>query len=120
MPLPKSISPHPIHPQLSVPLCPGEAFHQLQHDRGRKDTDPLFDMTFGYDIPLATDTVKKLQELDGDNNIFIIIAHDVFVAHEVPHFPFSLNSWKAKGFGEATKWSFLKNLEAFWKKHGIV
>jgi hypothetical protein len=58
------ISPHPCHPQGSLPLCPGTAFAELQEARGRTSTDTLYDMTFGHDVPLARNTVTWLQELD--------------------------------------------------------
>lgn len=53
-------------------------------------------MTFGSDIPLATDTVGSLQELDCLGDVFVIIAHDSTVRDGVPHFPHSLNDWKER------------------------
>ncbi|KAL6229996.1 beta-lactamase-like protein [Aspergillus navahoensis] len=64
---------------------------QLQSGRGRKTTDSLFDPTFGYDIPLAMETIRKLQEVDCDEDKFVIIAHDSAVRDGVPHFPAALN-----------------------------
>lgn len=107
LPVPKCISPHPCRPMESgAVLCPGSAWEELQNSRGRQSDDTLFDMTFGMDIPLASQTVCSLQQLDCQENIFVIIAHDSTVRDGAPHFPRSLNDWKARGLGEGLKWSF--------------
>lgn len=120
MSVPPSISPHPCDPDSDRPLCPGHAFEELQRSRGRGPKDTLFDMTFGLDISLATKTVEQLQELDCDENIFVIIAHDSTVRDGVAHFPESLNSWKERGWGEKLKWAFLRDLESYWKLKGLA
>ena len=95
-------------------MCPGDAFQQLQESRGRKLSDTLYDLTFGHDIPLATQTMRHLQGLDCDENIFVIIAHDSTVRDFVAHFPESLNDWKARGWGKRLKWAFLRDLREYW------
>lgn len=72
-------------------------------------------MTFGHDIPLATKTAGFLQQLDCNENVFTIIAHDSAVRDGVDHFPKSLNAWKEKGWGENLKWAFLRDLEPYFK-----
>lgn len=119
LPVPDSITPHPLNPTSNIPFCPGGAFDELQQSRGRKPTDTLYDMTFGHDIPLATRTMKQLQQLDCEENIFVIIAHDSTVRDGVDHFPESLNTWKEKGWGKDLKWVFLRDLEKYWKSHGV-
>lgn len=119
LPVPNSITPHPWHTESTAPLCPGSAFDELQRSRGRKPTDTLYDMTFGHDIPLATKTMGQLQELDCDENIFVIIAHDSTVRDGVDHFPKSLNAWKEKGWGRSLKWRFLRDLSPYFKSQGV-
>lgn len=80
----------------------------------------MFDITFGHDIPLAAETVGRLQELDCDENIFVIIAHDSTVRDGVPHFPEDLNDWKASGWGKKLKWAFFRDLENYWKDRGLA
>lgn len=92
----------------------------MQQSRGRKETDSLYDLTFGQDIPLARQTTKHLQELDCRDDIFVIIAHDSTVRDGVPHFPDSLNDWRARGWGKVLKWTFLRDLEVFWRSHGLA
>ncbi|CAK7203317.1 hypothetical protein SEUCBS139899_006048 [Sporothrix eucalyptigena] len=125
LPVPQEILPHPCCTAGTVAtatgsFCPGTAFDDLQKDRGRAPTDTLYDLTFGLDVPLATQTVGKLQELDCDDNVFVIIAHDRFVRDVVPHFPASINSWHAEGWGQKVRWAFLGDLDAYWKSKGLI
>lgn len=119
LPVPQEIKPHPFASQRfqgdSIGLCPGAAWDKLQASRGRVSTDTLFDMTFGLDSPLATDTMHKLQELDCTDNVFVVIAHDSTVRDHAPHFPATLNDWKAKGLGSDLKWAWMRDLEAHFK-----
>ncbi|TLD28150.1 hypothetical protein PspLS_04295 [Pyricularia sp. CBS 133598] len=98
LPIPASITPHPCPSSSLSALCPGHAWEELQKSRGgRECTDTLYDITFGHDIPVATNTVRWLQELDCIDDVFVIVAHDGTVRDGgVPRFPASLNDWKAK------------------------
>jgi glyoxylase-like metal-dependent hydrolase (beta-lactamase superfamily II) len=120
LPVPEEISPHPCRPESGAAFCPGGAFEELQRSRGRKPNDTLYDLTFGLDPQLATKTVGQLQEIDCDDNVFVIIAHDSTVRDGVPHFPESLNAWKEKGWGAKTKWAFFRDLETYWKSSGVL
>ncbi|GES60374.1 metallo-beta-lactamase superfamily protein [Aspergillus terreus] len=120
LPMPFQITPHPIRPSSSVPFCPGSAWEELQRSRDRQPDQSLYDTTFAHDIPLAIHTVGKLQEIDADPNVFVIIAHDAQVRDGVPHFPASLNDWKKAGWGDALKWAFLRDLEIFWRSKGCI
>lgn len=120
LPVPNEISPHPCSAASDLPLCPGAAFEDLQKVRNRKPTDSLYDITFGHDIPLATNTTTWLQELDADERVFVIIAHDSTVRDGVDHFPKSLNGWKANGWGRSLKWAFFRDLEVYWKQKGVI
>ncbi|KAF6827224.1 metallo-beta-lactamase superfamily protein [Colletotrichum plurivorum] len=119
LPVPESISPHPCRPHDNIALCPGSAWDELQASRGRCSTDALFDATFGLDLPKVAETIESLQQLDCDENVFVIIAHDSTVRDAVPHFPRSLNAWKSEGWGKAVKWAFFRDLEAYWDSKGL-
>lgn len=119
--MPKEIHPHPCFPSREdMCLCPGSAWDALQASRGRQSSDTLYDLTFGLDISLATKTVGWLQELDCNENIFVIVAHDSTVRDGAPHFPESLNDWKSKGLGKTLKWAFLRDLSSYWKSQDLA
>lgn len=121
LPVPREIRPHPCSPGLdSSCLCPGSTFADLQRSRGRAPDDALYDMTFGHDIPLAITTLGHLQEFDCHEDVFVIIAHDATVRDGAPHFPLSLNDWKARGLGARLKWAFLRDLEPYWKTNDTM
>jgi len=121
MPMPQEIRPHPCSPGIeSSCLCPGSAFAELQQSRGRAVGDALYDMTFGHDIPLAKTTLSYLQEFDCHEDVFVIIAHDSTIRDGVPHFPETINDWKARGLGARLKWAFLQDLEPYWKAKGMA
>lgn len=120
LPLPASITPNPIIPQSEAPFCPGHAFEELQRERGMDPHGPILKPEFGYDIPLALDTIGKLQEIDCEEDVLVIIAHDKFACQQVDHFPASLNAWKAKGWGTSLRWAFLKDFEFYWRAKGVV
>lgn len=120
LPVPDAIFPHPCFPDAGRPLCPGTAFEELQKRRNRSSTDPLYDLTFGHDIPLARNTATWLQELDVDERVFVIIAHDSTVRDGVDHFPQSLNDWRARGWGNSLKWAFFRDLEIYWERQGVI
>lgn len=117
--MPAEISPHPFHPQEDFSFCLGSAWEELQNSRGRKPTDTLFELCFGHDIPLARKTRNQLQELDCDENVFVIVAHDASVRDRVDHFPKSLNDWKEKNWAKDVKWTFLRDLEPYWQSQGV-
>lgn len=120
LPVPPSISPHPCCPQSDIPFCPGGVFDGLQKSRGRESTDSLYEMCFGHDVPRARETRDQLQELDCNEDIFVIIAHDATVRDAVDHFPLSLNDWKKKGWGKDVKWTFFRDLEPYWRAKGLL
>jgi len=121
VPMPHEIRPHPCSPGvLQSCLCPGSAFAELQQSRGKAAGEALYDITFGDDLPLAKATLGYLQEFDCLENVFIIISHDCAIRDAVPHFPESVNDWKARGFGESLRWAFLKDLEHYWKTKGLA
>jgi glyoxylase-like metal-dependent hydrolase (beta-lactamase superfamily II) len=120
MPVPSSITPHPLQPTSDLPFCPGHAFEELQRSRKRSSQDPLYTPTFGHDIPLAIRTIEKLQEADANENVFVIIAHDSTVGDVVDHFPKSLNGWKEKGWGKKTRWAFFRDLKPYFTTCGVA
>ena len=93
---------------------------ELQRTRGRTDSQTLYDPCFGHDVPLAINTVEKLQQVDCRDDVFVIIAHDRVVRDMVDHFPNDLNDWKERGWGKTARWGWLQDLETHFTEKGVL
>lgn len=107
-PLPTSILPDPFGGASGVP-CPGEIFDALLPD-GREA--PFYKPSrqphsAHADVSTMAETIKRLQEADGHDNILIIPAHDPSFVNVVDMFPKALNSFMEKGWVQKTKWAWL-------------
>ncbi|KKK20297.1 hypothetical protein P175DRAFT_0439724 [Aspergillus ochraceoroseus IBT 24754] len=109
LPLPVGISPSPVRKYPHI--CPGEMLQGLQPHGNA--TEPFFTLSPvlfpEYDV--ALDTVRKIEELDAADNIFIILAHDESIKESLDLFPRPINDWKAKGLRSETRWLFCKDFE---------
>jgi hypothetical protein len=63
------------------------------------------------DPRLAGQSIARLETLDADDRVLVLIAHDPSVVEEAPFFPrASLNDWHATGLKYRLRWRFLKEL----------
>ncbi|KAI0385737.1 beta-lactamase-like protein [Hypomontagnella monticulosa] len=111
-PLPDSISPHPFHIHGSSP-CPGHLFDNVLR-AGKEEpfyipseTGPGGEPSVHHNPPEATESIKKLQELDAHDNILVVPAHDQYMLSVVDFFPKLANDFKSKGWVEKVRWMFL-------------
>ncbi|KFZ15715.1 hypothetical protein V501_02600 [Pseudogymnoascus sp. VKM F-4519 (FW-2642)] len=109
-PLPAEINPHPWA-NMRPKLCPGGVLEDLQEKRGRNKDQAFFDVAMGMDIPEAQRTIHKTQEADASDDIFFIFAHEDNVMGVIDTFPKEANNWKEKGWGDQTRWGFLKDFD---------
>ncbi|KAK9773915.1 putative Metallo-beta-lactamase domain-containing protein [Seiridium cardinale] len=77
LPLPASISPNPF--TTANTACPGEIFEEVLRD-GKEEpfylpTQPQNGAGVHFDVPLMIESIKKLQEYDGQDNILVVPAH---------------------------------------------
>jgi hypothetical protein len=86
-------------------------FDNLNVKRGRKPSETFFDPVIGVDIEQAIQTIKDAQQVDAQDNVFFVPAHDMSVAGVIDEFPKTANDWKAKGWSEKTFWRFLEDFE---------
>ncbi|RSM01880.1 hypothetical protein CDV31_011164 [Fusarium ambrosium] len=109
IPLPDTIE----YPIISASLypCPGAVIEQLQRPRGRGALDPMFDPARGVPLEDAVETVQKTQELDADENVLFIYAHDKAVTEIGDLFPLTANNWKKDGWRQRMFWAFLRDFK---------
>jgi glyoxylase-like metal-dependent hydrolase (beta-lactamase superfamily II) len=104
-PLPESISPSPLptHPG----GCSCSVFRHLLRDGV---TTPFYDPAAGgwhHDAEEATRTVRKLQELDGQENVLAVAAHDASLLDVVDFFPKKVDAKKIPAWDSESRWKFL-------------
>lgn len=109
LPLPENITPSPLkrYPH----TCPGDVLQHLQlHE---SPAEPFFTVSpiLFPDHAVALETVRKIEELDAADNIFIILAHDESIKDSLDLFPARINAWKASGLRTQTRWLFCKDFE---------
>lgn len=116
MPLPESISPHPLERRLlqPPPTCPGDVFLTIHPKQSR--TQPYLDPTPAEDgwhlsASEATRSIEKMTECDAYDHIFPVIAHDNTLLKVVDFYPKTANDWYKKGWKETTRWAFLGEFE---------
>lgn len=120
---PTDYLPIPCSVPVSVPpgaTCPGALLEQLTLDQTA--TSPFFEVGTGSlfpDRPAALETVSKMQEFDAENNILMLIAHDLSVRETIPLFPKKINDWKLKHLRWETRWLFCKDFQGALRSWGL-
>lgn len=121
-PLPSTLSPSPI-PHLHPTTCPGSLFipvHRLYDPANRTNatdtptSEPFYLIAAAGadDVTQARESVKKLSNFDGREDVFMMIAHDAHVRDIVRCFPEGkANDWKKQGWKEKAMWRFLADFE---------
>ncbi|KAI3397303.1 hypothetical protein diail_11035 [Diaporthe ilicicola] len=111
LPLPDSISPHPLDDQ-SITPCPGALFeHLLQGGNRRKEFLKLSRGSLHADPDEAERTIEKMQEADAHDKILVVIAHDKSLLPHLDFFPKYSNDFVSKHWVEHGRWAFLKEFK---------
>jgi hypothetical protein len=115
IPLPEHILGQ-CHPSKNTPVCPCSFFGQLHPKKSR--TEPFYTIavaptgeSLALNVEQALESIKKLEEFDGNENIFTVIAHDLSLVGVVDMFPATANAWKKKGWAEKGRWEFLREFQ---------
>lgn len=100
-----------------IPLpCPCSYFTACHPHPEKARTTPFYRVSedpgsWYEDAPEAQRSVDKLTEFDGDENVFLAIAHDPALQDTLTFFPNgTINDWKAKGWKRTTHWGFVNEL----------
>ncbi|KAL6252643.1 hypothetical protein RBB50_000362 [Rhinocladiella similis] len=117
VPLPDTITLKRHH--RPVPFCPGAWYDDLQTSRNRDPKGPLWQPSFGHNMEEVMTTIGHVQECDGDDNVFVILAHDPSLrAPSVPMFPNSINDWKSRGLGTELRWTWIGEILSTLEANG--
>ena len=122
LPIPLKITPHPFPDRRSCEqACPGSIFAKVHggYSNTKKpepenwSIQPFFRpiANFSHDVEQCIDSIKKVQEVDGHDEVMVVMAHDEAVLDSVEFFPKKANDWKQKGWGNAMRWAFLKDFQ---------
>lgn len=52
-----------------------------------------------------------MKDLDANEKVFTIIAHDWSLKGVIDEWPKTLNAWKEEGWKDGTRWKFLEDFE---------
>ncbi|KAH7050022.1 hypothetical protein B0J12DRAFT_753282 [Macrophomina phaseolina] len=112
LPLPDSVEPSPYSSppfQLGT-FCPGALIQEMAHPL-RSRTKPFYELAPTgmptFELETAQKTVEELGEFDGDDNVFVVIAHDAKLKEVVDFFPKPANAWMDKGWKGMSSCRFL-------------
>lgn len=121
-PLPSIISPNPFN-QKGLTACPGEIFEHLLPDNDI--SKPLYRVARTWNgIQVATDadsaeaSITKLQDMDGLDEVLVVIAHDSSLLDVVDFFPKYSDNFLKKGWAKNGRWLFLKDFAEAVKSLG--
>lgn len=111
-PLPANLEPSPLPTQYPS-ICPGHIFEAI-HPRKKADV-PFYQTSqaVSHDVEQAIHTCDGVQEFDGADDVFVIIAHDDALLDPqvgIEWFPHgTLKNWSTMGYAEKVRWAFLKD-----------
>ncbi|KAJ4302894.1 hypothetical protein N0V90_001785 [Kalmusia sp. IMI 367209] len=111
-PLPPLISPNPFD-QYSLKACPGELFERFLSDNDK--TKPLWRVARSDKLQVANDadaadaSISKLQDMDGLDEVLVVIAHDSSLLSVVDFFPKYADDFLQQGWAKDSKWLFLQD-----------
>jgi hypothetical protein len=116
LPLPETIQPSPLFPlntALGLSFCPGGMFLSLHPCHS--STEPFYSIAVDengkslpyVDVDSAKDTIAKMQEIDGFEEVLVIMAHDASLRDVLSYWPDSANSWLEDGWKSKGTWRFL-------------
>ncbi|KAL9006259.1 MAG: hypothetical protein Q9188_000981 [Gyalolechia gomerana] len=94
----------------SAPTAPLETPNKGQ----RTTTEPFFtpsERAFPAQTQ-AKETLRKIMELDAQENVFVILAHDTSLEGQIDLFPASINAWMDRRLKSRTRWTFCRDLHS--------
>ncbi|KAJ9138025.1 Beta-lactamase-like protein [Coniochaeta hoffmannii] len=96
--------------------CPCSMFTACHPDPEKARSSPYYRPRSGaeswyIDPPVAAQSISKLMDLDADERVLVLIAHDPSLMATIPFFPEgTLNDWHTSGWKSRLRWQFLSEL----------
>lgn len=90
----------------------GAWFREINTRSGRKADQPFVEPSSFEDEQLVTQTIRRAQVADAQDNVWFVFAHDASLFGSVDLFPQQANAWKEKGWKEKVEWKFLGDLDS--------
>ena len=118
--------PHSLKVATNLTPCPcrDSVFEHLQDNASA--TEPLLTIgvkpdgtSLAIDVPEAKSSIRKVQDFDADESVFVVVAHDTSLLDVVDFFPERANDWKARGWKEAGRWGFLADFHEAFELQGL-
>lgn len=111
LPLPNSVR-LPSSRKFATSACPGELVASLQGHDTAKDgpmKKPFFEPSkdFSLDRDESLRTIDGITQLDGLDDVFVIIAHEKSLHDQLPFFPKAINAWREQELDAKTRWLFV-------------
>ncbi|CAO1638353.1 unnamed protein product [Parajaminaea phylloscopi] len=96
----------------AMPGCPCEVLERV-HPRGSRQ-EPFYRPSdhFCLDRAQALDSIAALCDLDADDAVFVVLAHDRPLRGRIPLYPSSINDWRREDLDAKTRWAFLDDFAA--------
>ena len=93
--------------------CPGSLVAANLHPT-KSNNEPFYDLLhepINHNYAEACVSRDRMEVFDADENVLVIIAHDLSVMDALPFYPDTLNEWKEAGLKEKVKWEFLGDFD---------
>ena len=89
--------------------CPGAILQRLQPIQSAIKPFYSVKLSFPTDLEACEESLRKVMELDADDNVLVVMAHDPVLKGLVNFFPEKVNNWRSKDVKSKVTWLFLRD-----------
>jgi glyoxylase-like metal-dependent hydrolase (beta-lactamase superfamily II) len=110
-PLPDPIVPDPREsPRISLSSsCPCAIYLKIHPSQSNSKPYYRGNPGMAFDRKLAEQSTQKLEALDADSRVLVVIAHDNTLEEVINVYPKTASSWKENSWKDRVVWRFLKD-----------
>ncbi|PWN45275.1 hypothetical protein IE81DRAFT_320459 [Ceraceosorus guamensis] len=111
-PLPANVIIHSSQKYSKGAGCPCEVLERINPQQSKTKPYYVPSDDFCSDRQEALDSLLGLGELDAQDGVFIILAHDRLLKDVLPLFPKKINDWRKDDLDAKTRWLFVDDFAA--------